>query len=93
MDGETKKCSWLQWARILVKNKWNFFLGTMHLVVNDYCYALQLWWKRLPWLSKVVSMKKKKGREKEKTREEGKWAHAWRVAVAKEIKYGVLQRL
>ena len=70
MDGETKKCSWLQWARILVKNKWNFFLGTMHLVVNDYCYALQLWWKRLPWLSKVVSMNKKKGREKEKTREE-----------------------
>ena len=42
----------------------------MHLVVNDYCYTLQLWWKRLPWLSKVVSMKKKKGREKEKTREE-----------------------
>ncbi|KAL6343814.1 hypothetical protein AAG906_027585 [Vitis piasezkii] len=40
------------------------------LVVDDYCYALQLWWKKLPWLSKVVPMEKKNGREKEKTREE-----------------------
>ena len=42
----------------------------MHLVVDEYCYALQLWWERLPWLSKVVSMKKMKGGEKEKAREE-----------------------
>ena len=70
VDGETKNCSQLQWARILVKNRGNFFSGTMHLAVDDYCYALQLWWERLPWLSKVVPMKKMKGGEKEKAREE-----------------------
>ena len=70
VDGETKNCSQLQWARILVKIRGNFFLGTMHLAVDDYCYALQLWWERLPWLPKVVPMKKMKGGEKEKAREE-----------------------
>ena len=54
----------------MLKNKGNFFPGTMHLAVDDYCYALQLWWKRLSWLSKVVPMEKKKGGENEKTREE-----------------------
>ena len=39
---------------------------------DDYYYALQLWWERLPLLSKVVSMKKKKRSEKEKAREERK---------------------
>ena len=74
-----------------MKNRGNFFPGTMHLVVDEYCYALQLWWERLPWLSKVVSMKKMKGGEKEKAREErevgsctesssSKGKEMWRVA-------------
>ena len=42
MDGETKNGSRLQWARILVKNRGNFFSRTMHLAADDYCYALQL---------------------------------------------------
>ena len=53
-----------------MKNKGNFFPGTMHLAVDEYCYTLQMWWERLPWLSKVVPIKKMKGREKEKAREE-----------------------
>ncbi|RVW99025.1 hypothetical protein CK203_019082 [Vitis vinifera] len=51
----------------------------------------RLWWERLPWLSKVVSMKKMKGGEKEKAREErevgsctesssSKGKEMWRVA-------------
>ena len=42
----------------------------MHLVVDDYCYALQLWWERLPWISKVVPMKKLRGGERAKARED-----------------------
>ena len=42
VDGETKNGSRLQWARILVKNRGNFFSRTMHLAIDDYCYALQL---------------------------------------------------
>ena len=42
----------------------------MHLVVDDYCYALQLWWERLPWISKVVPMKKLQGGEEAKARED-----------------------
>ncbi|RVW44925.1 hypothetical protein CK203_077942 [Vitis vinifera] len=30
----------------------------------------EMWWERLPWLSKVVPIKKMKGRENEKAREE-----------------------
>ena len=71
-----------------MKNRGNFFPGTIHLAVDEYCYALQLWWERLPWLSKVVPMKKTKGGEKEKAREEGSCAESssskgkemWRVA-------------
>ena len=70
MDVETKNFSQLQWARILVKNRGNFFPGTMHLVVDSYCYALQLWWERLPWISVVVPMKILKGGEGDKAREE-----------------------
>ena len=47
-----------------------FFSGNFAFSGDDYYYALQLWWERLPWLSKVVSMKKKKRGEKEKAREE-----------------------
>ena len=47
-----------------------FFSGNFAFSGDDYYYALQLWWERLPWLSKVVSMKKKKRSEKEKAREE-----------------------
>ncbi|KAL6349398.1 hypothetical protein AAG906_034055 [Vitis piasezkii] len=50
-----------------------------------------LWWERLPWLSKVVPMKKMKGGEKEKTRDDrevgsrtesssSKGKEMWRVA-------------
>ena len=35
----------------------------MHLVVDAYYYALQLWWERLPWISEVVPMKKLKKRK------------------------------
>ena len=70
VDVETKNCSQFQWARILVKNRGNFFPGTLHLVVDAYCYALQLWWERLPWISEVVPMKKLQGGEREKAREE-----------------------
>ena len=51
VDEETKNLSQLQWARILVKNGEKFFPGTMHLVVNSCCYAIQLWRERLPWIS------------------------------------------
>ena len=91
VGGETKNVSQLQWARILVKNRGNFFPGTLHLAADDYCYALQLWWERLPWLSKVVTMKKMKGGEKEKARDDrevgsraesssSKGKEMWRVA-------------
>ena len=33
VDGETRNGSQLQWARILVKNRGNFFPGTLHLAV------------------------------------------------------------
>ena len=56
---ETKSCSQLQWARILVKNGGKFFPGTMHLVVNSYCYAIQLCWEVLPWISAVVRLEKR----------------------------------
>ena len=67
---ETKNLPQFQWARILVKNRGNFFPRTLHLVVDSYCYALQFWWERLPWISVVVLMKKLKGGEGEKVREE-----------------------
>ena len=70
VDEETKNLSQFQWAIILVKNRGNFFSGTLHLVVNSYCYALRFWWERLPWISVVVPMKKLKGGEGEKVREE-----------------------
>ena len=91
VDRETKNYSQIQWARILVKKRGNLFPGTMHLVVDDYCYDLQLWWERLPWFSKVLPMKKMTGGEKEKAREEwevgsrvesrsSKRKESWRVA-------------
>ena len=46
------------------------FSETMHLVVNSFCYAIQLWWEVLPWISAVVPMKNLKWREGEKVREE-----------------------
>ena len=65
----------------------------MHLVVDDYCYALQLWWERLPWISKMVPMKKLQGGEGAKAREDwdvgsrvgsssSKLKKGWRVAEA-----------
>ena len=73
-----------------MKNRGNIFPGTLHLAVDDYCYALQLWWERLSWLSKVVPMKMKGG-EKEKARDDreagsraesssSKGKEIWRVA-------------
>ena len=72
MDEETKKFSQLQWARILVKTGGGgeVFPGTLHLVVKSYCYAVQLWWEVLPWISAVVPMNKLKRRDGKKVREE-----------------------
>ena len=51
-------------------NGGKFFPRTLHLVVNSYCHAVQLWWEVLPWISIVVPMKNLKGGEGEKVREE-----------------------
>ena len=91
VDEETKNFSQLQWAGILVKNRGNFFPGTLHLVVKSLCYAVQLWWEVLPWISAVVPMKNMKWNEGEKVREEwdvgsragsssGRGKKSWRAA-------------
>ena len=46
------------------------FPRTLHLVVNSYCYAIQLWWEVPLWVSVVVPMNKLIGSEGKRFREE-----------------------
>ena len=71
VDEDTKNLSQLQWARILVKNGGNFFLGTLNLVVKSFCYAVCLWWEVQPRVSAVEPMKNLRRSEGERVREEG----------------------
>ncbi|WJZ98580.1 hypothetical protein VitviT2T_017094 [Vitis vinifera] len=72
VDEETKRFSQLQEARILVKGWGEDFPGMLHLVVNSYCYAVQLWWEVPLWVSAVVSMNKLKGSEGKRLGKRGK---------------------
>ena len=56
VDEDIRRFSQLQWAKILVKLEGKDLLGTLWLVVDFSCFAIQLWWGVPPWVSIVVPM-------------------------------------
>ena len=54
VDGDIANFTQLQWARLLVKTDERDLPGSLHLVVGSLCFAIQLWWEVLPWVSVAV---------------------------------------
>ena len=56
VDGDIANFTQLQWARLLVKTDERDLPGSLHLVVGSLCFAIQLWWEVLPWVSVAVAV-------------------------------------
>ncbi|RVW50739.1 hypothetical protein CK203_076823 [Vitis vinifera] len=61
VDENTRRFSQLQWARILVKSEGKELSGTLQLVGDAACFAIQLWWEVLPRVFVVVPMNRSRG--------------------------------
>ena len=71
VDENTRRFSQLQWARILVKSEGKELSGTLQLVGDAACFAIQLWWEVLPWVFVVVPVNRSRGSVGMKFRADG----------------------